>query len=256
MRRTYGRRPARRVQTLPSQDRWLLSYADFVTLLLAVFIVLFASSWQNGPSIRRVSTAIHSGFDSLSAAPAQRPNLPVTDPKMNPTQSTPAASAVPSQLDTTELSRQLQTVLGDAISKQQIVLQTTPDGLIVSLRELGFFESGKATLLPGAADKLRRTADVLKQHGLEVRVEGHSDDQPIHTQSFQSNWELSTARATNVLSLLLQTGFPAVKLSVAGYGPYHPVADNATSSGRAMNRRVDLVVVAPRTAAPLATTAR
>ena len=120
-----------------------------------------------------------------------------------------------------------------------------PEGVVVSLKDLGFFNSGQAVLLPGAAGKIRRIATVLAQHGLDLRVEGHSDDQPIHTAEFRSNWELSTARAMAVLMLLVDdSGIDPKKVSVAGYGEYRPVADNATPEGRQMNRRVDLVVVA------------
>ncbi|ADW70892.1 OmpA/MotB domain protein (plasmid) [Granulicella tundricola MP5ACTX9] len=227
----------------PSHDRWLISYADLVTLLFAVFVVLFAYSWHSKQAIRTVSTAIRSGFDSMSAAQTETaPETPVPDQLRGPTQ-----SADPLRFDTAKLSQQLQGVLGDAIDKHEIVMQQTADGFIISLRELGFFNSGEATLLPGAAAKLQDTAKVLMEDGLEVRVEGHSDDQPIHNGQFQSNWELSTARAMSVLSLLVdEAGFPPTKISVAGYGPYHPVADNATLDGRRSNRRVDLVVLSPR----------
>ena len=228
----------------PSHDRWLISYADFVTLLFAVFVVLFAFTRHNKQAIHTVSSAIHSGFESLSAAPPQpAASEPVASSNIPPTK-----SSAPPTFDTAELSHQLQAVLGDSISKHEIVMQQTPDGLIISLRELGFFNSGEATLLPGAADKLVSTAKVLMQHGLEVRVEGHSDDQPIHNAAFQSNWELSTARAMSVLSMLVdQAGFPPTRISVAGYGAFRPVAPNATPDGRRQNRRVDLVIVAPRT---------
>ena len=100
--------------------------------------------------------------------------------------------------------------------------------------------------MPGASGKIRRIATVLTQHGLDLRVEGHSDDQPIHTAQFRSNWELSTARAMAVLMLLVdESGMDPTKISVAGYGQYRPIADNSTPEGRQMNRRVDLVVVAP-----------
>ncbi len=236
-----------RAHYLPPPDRWLLSYADFVTLLLAVFIVLLASVWHRSRPLGTVSTAIQSGFEELKAGAAQPAASGATIPPPEVQQSAPENRPPVPQVDTAALKRELQGVLGDAIDRNEIVLQQTPDGLIISLRELGFFNSGEATLLPGAADKLRSAAAVLMQHGLEIRVEGHSDDQPIHTAAFDSNWQLSTARATSVLQLLLDgTGFPPESVSVAGYGPYHPVADNATAEGRRMNRRVDLVVVAPR----------
>ena len=226
------RRRAKRKSAAPSHERWLLSYADFVTLLLAVFIVLFATTWRHQQSFKTVSTAIHKGFEALSVDPPPPPTEKPSPPPKN-------------TFDTSDITAQLQAVLGDAIKRQEIVLQKTPDGLVISLRELGFFNSGTAILLPGAAEKLKRTAEVLIRNGVDVRVEGHSDDQPIHTALYQSNWELSTARATNVLTLLLQDSFPETKVSVAGYGPYRPVADNATQEGRRQNRRVDLVVLMP-----------
>jgi len=227
------------VEEAPSHDRWLLSYADFVTLLLAVFIVLFAFSRGRKQTIQTVSAGIHSGFEELSAHESSRP---VT----RPNESTKAAPT-PLPADTAQLKTQLEGVLGAAIDKHEIVVQQTTEGLIISLRDFGFFNSGDATLLPGAAEQLRKTARVLMEHHLELRVEGHSDDQPIHTPLFQSNWQLSTARATSVLTLLVDdAGFPPQKISVAGYGPYRPVADNASSDGRRQNRRVDLVIVEPK----------
>ena len=228
----------------PSQERWLISYADFVTLLFAVFVVLFAYTWRSKQDFKTVSTAIHSGFDQMSGHP--EPTRPIDVPPASA--QTSGKSPVTPRFDTGQLASQLNEVLGDSIAKKEIVMQQTPDGLVISLRELGFFNSGEAKLLPGAAQKLENTAKVLMSHGLELRVEGHSDDQPIHNAIFQSNWELSTARAMSVLSILVdQAGFPAASISVAGYGAYRPVGSNATPEGRRMNRRVDLVVVAPRT---------
>jgi chemotaxis protein MotB len=246
VRRTRIRRASRRVEDLPAHDRWLLSYADFVTLLLAVFIVLFAFSRIQKQSIQSVSVGIHAGFEALGLnVPPRSPGTPPEVPaKPQPKQ---VGALTPLPFNTTELKTQLEGVLGDAIDKHEIVVQQTSEGLIISLRDFGFFNSGDATLLPGAAVQLKRTAEVLMQHNLEIRVEGHSDDQPIHTDLFQSNWQLSTARATSVLTLLLdEANFPPAKISVAGYGPYRPVADNATPEGRRMNRRVDLVIIEPK----------
>jgi len=229
-----------------AHDRWLLSYADLVTLLLAVFIVLFGFSRGHQQTIQTMSVGIHSGFEELGISKPQK------SPGTVPIEQTSAPVAAPkpiasSSFDAAELKKQLEGALGDTMDRNAIVMQKSSEGLTISLRDFGFFNSGDAKLLPGAAEQIKRTAQVLIQRGLEVRVEGHSDDQPIHTASFHSNWELSTARATSVLSLLLDdAGFPPNKLSVAGYGAYRPVADNATPEGRRMNRRVDLVVIAPK----------
>jgi chemotaxis protein MotB len=149
-------------------------------------------------------------------------------------------------VDIDELRSELEAAIGDEIRNQEVVMRVTPEGFVVSLKDMGFFSSGQAVLMPGASGKIRRIATVLTQHGLDLRVEGHSDDQPIHTAQFRSNWELSTARAMAVLMLLVdESGMDPTKISVAGYGQYRPVADNSTPEGRQMNRRVDLVVVAP-----------
>jgi chemotaxis protein MotB len=244
MRRTRIRRADRR-EDLPVHDRWLLSYADFVTLLLAIFIVLFAFSRVQKQSIETVSVGIHAGFEELGLnVPPKSPGTPPEVDKPQPKQS---GALPPLPFNTALLKTQLEGVLGDAIDKHEIVLQQTTEGLVISLRDFGFFKSGEAAVLPAAATQLKRTAQVLIQHNLEIRVEGHSDDQPIHTALFQSNWELSTARATSVLSLLIgDAGFPPSKISVAGYGPYRPIGDNATPEGRGMNRRVDLVIIEPK----------
>ena len=225
---------------LPSHDRWLLSYADFVTLLLAVFIVLFASQRHNHGSIRTVSTAIHSGFETLGVGSATSMPHDVKTSRIAGQETRPEAFSG----NAGELAHQLQNVLGDAINKHEVVVQPTADGLIIRLQELGFFESGNAALLPEAIQTLQRTARVLQSDNLEVRVEGHSDDQPIRTTAFHSNWELSTARAMSVLTVLVdQAGFPPARIAVSGYGPYRPIADNATEEGRRQNRRVDLVIL-------------
>jgi chemotaxis protein MotB len=237
------RRGDRRAEDAPAHDRWLLSYADFVTLLLAVFLALFAYSRMQKQGIHAMSSGIRSGFEELGMASKTPQTSSEADGE--PAKTAEAVKHLP--FDTAELKSQLEGVLGDGIGKHEIVVQQTSEGLIISLRDFGFFNSGEAELLPGAAAQLRGTAQVLMQHKLELRVEGHSDDQPIHTDLFQSNWELSTARAMSVLRVLIDdAGFPPEKISVAGYGPYRPVADDATAEGRRMNRRVDLVIIEPK----------
>jgi chemotaxis protein MotB len=240
-----------------NHDRWLLSYSDFITLLFAFFVVLFAATYRDNQTIRKLSRAIHNGFQTMGAfsqdetgyGGAYSNALPDTD------FSTQVKSANPpktpqlgrSAVDVFELRRQLEAEMGKELKNHEVVMQVTPEGFVISLKELGFFNSGQAVLLPGAAAKIERIAKILSKPGLELRVQGHSDDQPIHTAQFQSNWELSTARATTVLLLLVnEGGFDPNSISASGYGQYRPVADNATPEGRKMNRRVDLVVVQAR----------
>jgi chemotaxis protein MotB len=231
----------------------LISYADFMTLLFAFFVVLFASSYRDHQVVKKLSQAIHIGFQQLGAHSGGERDYGVAYPDLPPDPSTytpqvvhhPAVASAAAATDIVELRKQLEDAMGQEIKQREVVMRVTPEGFVISLNELGFFDSGQATLLPGAAPKIQRIAKVLSLHGLNLRVEGHSDDQPIHTAQFRSNWELSTARALAVVTLLIDdSGFDPQKLSVAGYGQYRPIADNATPEGRKMNRRVDMVVVA------------
>jgi chemotaxis protein MotB len=238
-----------------SHDRWVISYADFVTLLFAFFVVLFASAYRDKQAIIRVSNAVHNGFQALGAFPGGiRQNaiaysgLPVESPEAPPPGMNKLDGAGPRPglpaVDLLELRRELQSAMGDELKNHEIEMSFTPEGFVISLKELGFFDSGQAQLLPGAAEKIERIARILSKHGLELRVEGHSDNQPIHNAQFRSNWELSTARAMSVLLILVDhASYDPKKISVAGYGQYRPIADDTTPQGRRMNRRVDLVVL-------------
>jgi len=149
-------------------------------------------------------------------------------------------------IDLLELQRKLQKALGKEIAQNEVVLRMTPEGFVISLHELGFFDSGQARLLPGAADTIKRIASVLMEYGLDMRVEGHSDNIPIHNETFGSNWDLSTARAMAVAMMILNDAkVDPRQMSIAGYAEYHPAATNDTPEGRRANRRVDIVVVAP-----------
>jgi chemotaxis protein MotB len=224
-----------------------------MTSLFAVFVVLFASSNRDNQEIKKLSHAIHTGFQQLGAFSTGSNGRDASDVRLQPSPSDTMPAIPPKHdlasaatgIDVAELQRQLEAAIGQELRNHEVVMRVTPEGFVVSLKDLGFFNSGQAVLLPGAAEKIKRIANVLSQNGMDLRIEGHSDDQPIHTPQFRSNWELSTARAMTVLLLLVNdSGIDPGKVSVAGYGQYRPVADNATSDGRQMNRRVDLVVVA------------
>lgn len=237
-----------------STDRWLVSYADFVTLLFALFVVLFASAYRDKKAVQRVSAAVKDGFQeqgsfsSYSGAVDGRilgasKSGKVLDSSEDGTAKINAVHAN-AGIDVAELNRKLKKALGKEIERQEIDLRMTPEGFVISLHELGFFDSGEARMKPGAADKVKRIAAVLNEYGLDMRVEGHSDNVPIHNAAFNSNWELSTARATAVAMMLIgEAGIDPNRMSIAGYGQYHPTASNDTPEGRSANRRVDIVVV-------------
>jgi chemotaxis protein MotB len=256
-------RRRRRTEEPANQERWLISYADFITLLFAFFVVLFASSYRDKQTIKRISEAIHVGFQEMGAYSGGQNVTGAAYPNVKPdtTTYTPPAivgtardveiASASSAIEILELQRQIEAAVGKEILNHEVVVRVTPEGFVISLRELGFFNSGDARLLPGAAEKIKRIAKILMLHGMDLRVEGHSDDQPIHTDQYRSNWELSTARAMAVLLLLVDdAGFDPRRISVAGYGQYRPVADNARPEGRRMNRRVDLVVVSTKVPPP------
>lgn len=241
-----------------NHERWLVSYADFITLLLAFFVVLYASAQVDNRKIAQVSAAIEGGFQQLGAfsgSDGGRVSLetkPTTPPEASLAVDLAHGGAAGGGYspDVNLLKRQLEEALGEEIKKHEIEMRVTPEGLVVSLREVGFFNSGDATLLVDGQNTLTRIAHVLNEKGFQIRVEGHTDNVPIHTSQFKSNWELSTARATEVVSLLIEKhGFDPGHVSAAGYSEYRPIASNETEEGRRSNRRVDIVVVA-RTTGP------
>jgi chemotaxis protein MotB len=247
-------RRGRRDEEGPHPERWLVSYADFMTLMFALFVVLFASAFHDKEAIQRVSAAVKNGFQTMgtfsgnSSERAKSPSVASNvDSSLNSTKGREASvSAVPGEagIDIAELHRKLNQALGKEIERQEIAMRVTPEGFVISLRELGFFDSGEARLMPGAADKVKRIAAVLTEYGLDMRVEGYSDNVPIHNATFNSNWDLSTGRATAVAMMLIdEAGVDPGRISIAGYGQYHPTASNDTPEGRRANRRVDIVVV-------------
>jgi chemotaxis protein MotB len=236
-------------------DRWLVSYADFITLLFAFFVVLYAFARADQNRQVQVSEAIDSAFRSMGAfSTAQQPGS-----KQNASgamTSHDAANSVVTQnvlvpaevregLD--RLRRNLTLALSSQIASHAISLEMGRDGLVISLREAGFFDSGSATPKPEALSTLHQIATELGSAPYDLRVEGHTDNIPIHNAEFDSNWELSSARATHIARLFLEMKvISPERISAAGYAEYHPVAPNDTAEGRAENRRVDLVVM-PRT---------
>jgi chemotaxis protein MotB len=240
-------RDRRRREEHSNHERWLVSYADFMTLLFALFVVLFASSHHDKKSIQSVSKAVKNGFQEMGAFSGSDR---AADGPTSTGEARPSTVPANAGIDMVELQRKLHQALGKEIERQEVVLRITPEGFVISLHELGFFDSGEARLMPGAADKIKRIAEVLTQYGLDMRVEGHTDNVPIHNALFASNWDLSTARAMAVAMMLLnESGVDPQRISIAGYAQYHPAASNDTPEGRRANRRVDIVVVSTSTPA-------
>jgi chemotaxis protein MotB len=149
--------------------------------------------------------------------------------------------------DLNQIRRELEQRLSNQVATHTVSIQMGRDGLVISLREADFFNSGSATPKPETLPTLRQIAAALGRTPYDLRIEGHTDNIPIHTAEFDSNWELSSARATRIARLFLDLkAMPPDRISAAGYAEFHPVAGNDTAEGRARNRRVDLVVL-PRT---------
>jgi chemotaxis protein MotB len=240
-----------------THERWLVSYADFITLLFAFFVVLFATAKADQKKQVAMADAIDAAFKSLgffpdaNRKPVRNPNPaggiePSVTP-MNIVMGEDVFSPARVKEDLEDLRRDLEQRLSNQVAQHTVSIQMGRDGLVISLREAGFFDSGSATPRPETLPTLRQIAASLSRTPYDLRVEGHTDNVPIHTASYDSNWELSSARATRIARLFLDFGaLPADRLSAAGYAEFHPVASNATPEGRAANRRVDLIVL-PRT---------
>lgn len=233
-----------------SHDRWLVSYADFITLLFAFFVVLYAFAKADERKQTQISAAIDSAFRALSIAPGTR-GIEVADASHQSAASKRIRMAEAHlvadstiQADLEHIRRDLEQRLATQISNHSVSVQLGRDGLVVSLREAGFFNSGSALARPETISTLQQIAAVLRGSPYDIRVEGHTDNIPIHSADFDSNWELSSARAVNIARMFLELrATQPEQLSAAGFAGYRPIADNATAEGRAKNRRVDIVVM-------------
>jgi len=238
-----------------NHERWLVSYADFITLLFAFFVVLFASGQSDKRKALQLAHSMQSAFDHNGIFDPHSRTPPISDDPnaMQNAVPSPLTLPVPSlaQPDATEKAKLAEEHIREVVRAQIaqhrmsdgiISVHASPDGLVVSLREAGFFASGSAEVRSESLELLNSIATALPNQ--PMRVEGHTDNVPIHTAQFATNWELSTARAATITRLLLGEHVVDPKLiSAAGYAEFRPVADNATEQGRAENRRVDIVLL-------------
>lgn len=239
-----ARRP-RRVEH-ENHDRWLISYADFVTLLFAFFVVMYAISSVNEGKYKTFS-------DSLSVAFSQQPasGVPVNpqeqmfkslvdkrDARMLEQQ-----RKVQAQMKAVDES--LRQVMGPMISQGVVGVHQTRRGVVVDISASTLFNEGEEKLQPGAQETLRQVAQVLSRQSQFIEVEGHTDDVPIKTAQFPSNWELSSGRASSVLRMLASYGVPEQRMAAVGMASNQPVIANDTPEHRAKNRRVSVTILSP-----------
>lgn len=247
-------------------DRWLVSYADFITLLFAFFVVMYAVSSVNEGKYRVLADSLTSAFGSADPSLIQFGTVPVTvgkdqrassnspsliqlpiqgEPNFDPSQKADYAARAPGfrdpQLD--KVAERLKQDMGTLIADDLVDVRRKGKRLEIEFKSSVLFKSGGARLAPEAFHILENVAEQLRGFSNPINIEGFTDDHPIHTSTFLSNWELSAARAASVVHLFIDYGVVPSRLAAIGYGEHRPVADNATPEGRAENRRVVLVVL-------------
>jgi chemotaxis protein MotB len=244
-----------------NHERWLISYADFITLLFAFFVVMFASSQADKKKAHEVAesvkTALEKGAQATSpkyvprgrqdpkgtggAQPAKEQDI---EKQKEPSESAAAAAAelMPSM-------KFLDKALSKEIESGKIEVHMELRGLVVSLKEGAFFNSGDDKVVVSSYPSIGKIADTIRSLNNPVRLEGHTDSIPIHTARFDSNWELSAARSIAMLNLFsTRFSIPHGRCGIAGYADTMPVDTNDTPQGRARNRRVDIVILNARAA--------
>jgi chemotaxis protein MotB len=244
----------------------VVSYADFITLLFAFFVVLYASSQVDKRKVGKLALSIQVAFQEMGVFETSNTKVPLSDSEAVPFSEVQVVenaerttdmrhfvqpmkgvlSPAPSPAPLKDIQAKLEKVLAPEIRQRVVEIKARREGLVVSLREIGFYESGSSALRPSSRDAIDRLAAILESRTESLRIEGHTDNVPIHTAHFASNWELSTARASDLIKELVDRyHFDPQRLSAAGYAEFHPVSPNDTAEGRAHNRRVDIVILNP-----------
>ena len=239
-----------------NHERWLVSYADFMTLLFAFFVVMFATSQTDKARAQQVSDSVKDALDKGGVAAAVHEILggTVDEKGKGNAQMKGAGGSEPQnvkpQAAIAELLPSMQYLsksLEGEIHQGKIEMHLEPRGLVVSLRQATFFPSGADTVDPNTYSSVEKIAQIIHDLPNSVRLEGHTDAIPIHTARFRSNWELSAARAIAMMELFSgRFEIPPQRMAIAGYADTAPLDSNDTPEGRAHNRRVDIVILNQR----------
>lgn len=245
-----------------SHERWMVSYADFLTLLLAFFIVMYSVSHRDESKFRVLSQTLTKAFNAPSSSIEPiRIGEPVTAVMPGVvSQALPSAEQRPEaghseeqgrRATTSEpqlpeefrrISQQVEEEFTELVASGLVSVHGSDEWLEIELKSSLLFASGEASIGPAARPILGQLANIVRGSVLPIRVEGFTDDQPISTGVFPSNWELSSARAATIVKLLTESGIAPNRLAAIGYGEFQPVASNASEAGRAENRRVVLML--------------
>ena len=249
-----------------NHEAWAIPYGDLITLLLAFFVVMYAMSSVNEGKYRVLSDSLVAAFNGApkTMEPIQvgeKQAGPGTDPSMNLVQAPisqkqpqrsiapiPMAASMPYDLEGQReelagVADEVEQAMADLIDRELVTVRRHGNWVEVEIKTDILFPSGVATLSPPAEQVLAQLADTLKPFPNSIRVEGHTDNRPISTAAFPSNWELSAARAASVVHLFTRAGLDPARLAVIGLGENRPSQSNATPEGRNANRRVLLVIL-------------
>ncbi|MCR8913818.1 flagellar motor protein MotD [Marinobacter panjinensis] len=248
------RRRRRQDDDLHNKERWLISYADFITLLFAFFVVMYSVSSVNegkykvlSETLTGVFNAPQRSFQPIEVGDQPRRSTPqaaedVIDPPVTEAPQNPSMSEQGRTEALRAMADQLALEFDELINQGVVTLETSDDWLELSLRNSLLFGSGDAEPHYDAFEVVEKIAGVLRNRDNAIRVEGFTDNLPIRTNAFPSNWELSAARAAAIVRMLSMEGVESERLAAVGYGEYQPVARNDTEEGRRRNRRVVLLV--------------
>ncbi|MEP7355407.1 MAG: flagellar motor protein MotB [Acidobacteriota bacterium] len=226
-----------------NHERWLVSYADFITLLFAFFVVMFASSQEDKGKAQQMSESVRAALEQSAftgAAPGRdKAQAPVEQPPPKP---------APNPINPLLAAQDVLTAeLAGEIKSGHIRISMEARGLVVSFADAALFPSGEDVISTDAHSGLEKVAAAIGRLNNPVRLEGHTDSRPIKTSRFKSNWDLSASRSIALLKILTERfDVAASRLSVAGYADTAPIASNDTDEGRARNRRVDIIVLNDR----------
>jgi chemotaxis protein MotB len=226
-----------------NRDRWVVSYADFVTLLLAFFVVMYAISSVNEGRYRQVSEALVQAFQTTENKPDRSSIVP---PPVQHTQPPKREQDVPLQ----GMANDIRSVLDPLVRAGQVRVTENARGVAVEINASVLFASGQAELAEASLRSLEAVAKVLARAPNAIEVEGYTDDSPINSPIFPSNWELSAARASRVVRLFADAGVDPARMGAIGYGENRSVDSNDTPEGRSRNRRVVVVILPLETGRP------